>query len=184
MYADNTLTPKEAARLCALGVLADAPMAYSELAVSVRYFMDRVLGPSLDVLGTSLELLTYEGLVKTDAPDAPIKGSAVLSITDDGRDELHTLLTANIRPGATDINKLIVALKFRFMHLLDTAEQQLQAEALVESTETELTRLLDLRGHLKSDQGFLLGWLDRQISELESHADWLGAFKAGLGESK
>ncbi len=180
MYADNTLTPKEAARLCALGVLADGPVAYSELAVSVRYFMDRVLGPSLDVLGASLELLTYEGLVETDNTD----GNAVLSITGSGQDELHTLLTANIRPGATDINKLIVALKFRFMHLLDAAEQQLQAEALVESTDTELTRLLDLRSHLETDQGFLLGWLDRQISELESHADWLGAFKERLSKSE
>jgi len=179
MYADNTLTPKEAARLCALGVLADGQMAYLELAISVRYFMDRVLGPSLDVLGASIELLTYEGLVKTENTD----GDSMLSITDTGRDALHTLLTANIRHGATDINKLIVALKFRFMHLLDAEDKKLQAQALVESTETELARLLDLRGHLNTDQGFLLGWLERQISELKSHAEWLRTFKGGLSES-
>ena len=28
MYADNTLTPKEATRLCALGMLADGPMDF------------------------------------------------------------------------------------------------------------------------------------------------------------
>ncbi|HIE19586.1 MAG TPA: hypothetical protein EYP72_00955, partial [Rhodospirillales bacterium] len=31
MYADNTLTPKEAVRLCALGTLASGPVRYSAL---------------------------------------------------------------------------------------------------------------------------------------------------------
>ena len=59
MYADNTLTPKEAARLCALGTLADGPLTYEELARSVRHFLDRLQGPILDVMGSSIELLKY-----------------------------------------------------------------------------------------------------------------------------
>ena len=43
MYADNSLTPKEAARLCA-GTLADGVLAYDELASSVRCFIDGVRG--------------------------------------------------------------------------------------------------------------------------------------------
>ncbi|MBT5939232.1 MAG: hypothetical protein HOG95_04830, partial [Rhodospirillaceae bacterium] len=31
MYADNTLTPREAVRLCALGTLAANPVSYDDL---------------------------------------------------------------------------------------------------------------------------------------------------------
>ncbi|HYN38325.1 MAG TPA: hypothetical protein VES39_03645, partial [Rhodospirillales bacterium] len=65
MYADQTLTPKEAIRLCALGTLALAPMRYGELAVSIRHFISRVIGPTPEIMGHSLELLKYEGLVET-----------------------------------------------------------------------------------------------------------------------
>jgi len=65
MFADNTLTPKEAIRLCALGTLAlaEQPLRYSELASAIRHFTSRITGPSLDIMGTSIELLKFEGLV-------------------------------------------------------------------------------------------------------------------------
>ena len=79
MYTDNTLTPKEAVRLCALGTLSIQPMPYGAqssmsygaqssmpygaLAESIRHFVSHVIGPSLDVMGQSIELLRYEGLV-------------------------------------------------------------------------------------------------------------------------
>jgi len=175
MYTDNTLTPKEAARLCALGTLATSEaMSYAGLAASVRHFIDRVQGPSLDVLGSSLELLKYEGLVRTEGagPDA------TLSLTQEGRDELHMLLTANIRPGATDLNKLIVALKFRFLHLLAADDQTTQVEIMLDTVETELARLTDLRAHHAGEPGHLVAWLDREISELTARADWLRGFEA------
>ena len=173
MYADNTLTPKEAARLCALGTLAaETSLSYSALAASVRHFLDRVQGPSLDVLGSSLELLKYEGLVETtDAGDNP-----VLSITVAGQRELMVLLTARLRPGATDLNKLIVALKFRFLHILDANEQHSQIDIMLETIETELARLLDLRIHHDGDSGYLVAWLDREIEDLSARADWLRDF--------
>jgi len=174
VYADNTLTPKEAARLCALGTLASADMSYGELASAIRHFMDRVQGPSLDVLGSSLELLKYEGLVETRDG---IGDGAVLAITETGRQELETLLTADVRPGATDLNKLIVALKFRFMHLLSAGQQHEQADILMETAETELLRLTDLRGHHAGDVGHLCDWLDHEIAELNARIHWLEAFK-------
>ena len=64
MYTDNTLTPKEAVRLCALGTLFKEPTRYSALASGVRYFVSHVIGPSLEVMGQSIELLRYEGLVE------------------------------------------------------------------------------------------------------------------------
>ena len=170
MYADNTLTPKEAARLCALGTLAtESAMPYSALAASVRHFVDRVQGPSLDVLGSSLELLKYEGLVATAGSD----DEQILSITDAGWRELTLLLTARLRPGATDLNKLIVALKFRFLHLLDPAEQQVQIGIMLETIETEQARLSDLRAHHADEPGHLVTWLDREIADLDARADWL-----------
>ena len=63
MYADNTLTPKEAIRLCALGTLAAGPIRYADLATSIRHFISRITGPSLDLMAESIELLRYEGLV-------------------------------------------------------------------------------------------------------------------------
>ena len=81
MYADHTLTPKEAIRLCALGSLALGSMRYADLAISIRHFISRVIGPTPEIMGHSLELLKYEGLVET------VEGSgevALLRSTDVG----------------------------------------------------------------------------------------------------
>ena len=179
MYPDNTLTPKEATRLCALGTLAARPMRYAELATAVRHFVGHVLGPSIDLMGTSVELLKHEGLVKAIGEGA-ITGDSELSITDAGRAELHSLITANIRTAPTELNKLVVALKFRFLHLLEREEQKAQAELLVEVCENELTRLEDLRRHHGTDGGFLVGWLDHDIGLLEMRAAWLEDFRDTL----
>ncbi len=179
MYADNTLTPKEAVRLCALGTLALRPMRYSALADAIRHFVSRVLGPSLDVMGTSVELLKYEGLIEA-ADGADIDNGAELVITEAGREELRALLTANIRLGAAELNKLIVALKFRFLHLLDKTDQRTQADLLVEVCENELARLDDLRGHHAGDGGFLIQWLDHDIGLLQRRLAWLAEFRDTL----
>lgn len=177
MYADNTLTPKETVRFCALGTLAEGPVSYSDLAISVRHFIDRVQGPSLDVLGTSLELLKYEGLVEASEENAD---EAIMRITDEGRQELQTLLTANIRATDSDHNKLIEALKFRYMHFLDRAEQQNQADMLTERAETELHRLMDLRDYYADEPGHLIDWLEREIKDLNARLNWLENFRKAV----
>ncbi len=177
MFADNTLTPKEAARLCALGIIAREPMHYSALAGSVRHFLSRVAGPQLDLMGTSIELLRYEGLVEA-LDGAGMEDDARVAITEAGRRELHTLLTARLRPG-TDLSKLIIALKMRFLDLLEAKEQRAQADLLIEMVEGELTRLIDLRSTFAtcdSDPCHLSDWLDHDISLLESRLAWLEAF--------
>ena len=174
MFADNTLTPKEAIRLCALGTLAqaDAPMRYSELANAVRHFTSRITGPSLDIMGTSIELLKYEGLVD------PVEGlgmedDAVLALTKAGMVELKTLMTSRIRAQGGEVNKLITTLKLRFLHILDSAEQARQADLLIEGVDTELARLDDLRRSHANSSGHLTSWLDHDISQLENHLGWL-----------
>lgn len=180
MYADNTLTPKEAVRLCALGTLASGPMRYSDLADAIRHFISHITGPSLDVMGTSLELLKYEGAVKA-VDGVGMEDDALLGITESGRDELRALLIANIRSQASEMNKLIVALKFRFLHLLDEDDRRDQADVLIEATESELARLESLRRYHADDDGHLVEWLDRDIEELESRLAWLRAFHERLG---
>jgi len=179
MFADNTLTPKEAVRLCALGTLAVGPLRYGQLANSTRHFISRITGPSLDVMGQSIELLKYEGLVEA-VDGVGMEDDAVLAITDAGQAELKTLLTANIRTAATEINKLVVALKFRFLHLLDNADKVSQAELLIETTESELARLEDLRRHHDGDKGYLTDWLDHDIQLLETRLSWLEGFKSRM----
>ena len=62
MYRDNTLIPAEAVRLAALGSLVEGEKSYADLAREIRFFVARIVGPSLDLLGSSLELLRLEGL--------------------------------------------------------------------------------------------------------------------------
>lgn len=181
MFADNTLTPKEAIRLCALGTLAlaEAPLRYSELANAIRHFTSRITGPSLDIMGTSIELLKFEGLVE------PIDGvgmedDATLRLTDKGHGELKNLMTSRIRSAGGEVNKLITTLKLRFLHLLDVGDQCEQADLLIENCETELARLDDLRVHHGKDPGYLTAWLDHDIQQLEAHLDWLEAFRTQL----
>jgi hypothetical protein len=181
MFADNTLTPKEAVRLCALGTIAQQPMRYSLLAGSVRHFTARIMGPSLDLMGTSIELLRYEGLVEA-IDGAGMEDDALLALSTAGRRELHTLLTARLRP-ASDLSKLVVALKIRFLSLLEEGEQRTQMDLLIDSVETELSRLIDLRGHNAEEDGpdsALVAWLDHDISLLESRLVWLEDFRARL----
>lgn len=186
MYADNTLTPREAVRLCALGTLAgnaatnaSAPMAYDDLVHAVRHFVSRITGPSLELMGESIELLRYEGLV--EAQDGSDESNPVLIITEDGNEVFTSLLGANIRAGSSDLNELVIALKFRFLPQLPKPEQINQIDLMLEVCESELARIEDLRNHHEDDPGHLKGWLDQTISRLNSRLDWLTEFKTKLG---
>ena len=178
MYADNTLTPKEAIRLCALGTLAVKPYRYSVLANSVRHFVSHLLGPSLYMMGTSIELLKYEGLVESVEEDGA--DDEKIAITEEGRTALHALLTANVRSSAQDLNDLIIALKFRFLHLLPTPDQKDQVALLKDVCEGELGRLENLHQHHAEDEGHLPKWLDQALNETESRLIWLTEFELSL----
>ena len=169
MYRDNSLIPSEAIRLLALGVLAGGDKSYAELAGQVRHFVSHITGPSIELVASPLELLKVEGLVDSrdgaDSGDTP--DTELLSLSEAGRAELQTLLTSNVRAPVSDINKLIIALKLRFLHLLELAEQRLQAETLMELSERELARLTELRAHHASQPGHLVAWLDQEIAQVE-----------------
>jgi hypothetical protein len=174
MFADRTLTPKEATRLAALGTLALGPLAYSELATAIRHFIGSVIGPSPEIMGHSIELLRYEGLVASTGTD---DAEGLLGLTDKGREEMRALLTANLRAADTALNKLVIALKFRFLHLLGPEEQCIQADILVDVCEQELARLDDLWRHHCGKEGYLSMWLEHDIGLLKQRLKWLTAFR-------
>ena len=82
MFADNTLTPKETVRLCALGTLALGETRSETLANSIRHFISHITGPSLDVMSISIELLKYEGLIKVANKDIDAAGHNLLSVVE------------------------------------------------------------------------------------------------------
>ncbi|MEE8285043.1 MAG: hypothetical protein V3R63_08675, partial [Alphaproteobacteria bacterium] len=83
MYPDHSLMPKEAVHLAALGILAEGPRTYADLAAVVRDFTSHVVGPNLDLMGTSIQLLSFEGLITAEegmGPSQMLAPDAGLSI--------------------------------------------------------------------------------------------------------
>jgi hypothetical protein len=184
MYTDNTLTPREAIRLCTLGTLAtnsansDTTMTYDDLVQAVRHFVSRITGPSLELMGDSIELLRYEGLIKVH--EIFDETNPTLEITEAGLQMLGSLLRANIRNGSSDLNELIIALKFSFFHQLSIKEQVIQIELMLESCESELARFEDLYNYHEGSQGYLTNWLNHNIRRIETRLKWLTDFKTKL----
>ena len=181
MFRDNSLMPKEAIRLSALGLLSRGPMSYASVANEVRHFTTRFWGPTLDVMASSIELMRLEGLVEAVSDDGNVAdGAAILRLTDAGRAELNELLSATVRAEASDFSKLAIALKLRFMHLLPVAEQRDQAESLIEMRQIEAARLIDLRATHADEGGHFLRWLDREIDRAQDDLAWLEDLRARL----
>ena len=174
MFRDKTLIPTEAIRVLALGLLAERPRHYAELAQELRRFIGLVLGPSLDMLAPSLELLRFEGLATAEGDG----GEAALAINDKGRGELMTLLRANVRAPVNDTNRLVIALKFRFLHLLPAEEQKTQLALLADLYETERGRLEELRA--RDGGAAFAAWLDHEIALIGERIAWLGRTKTPL----
>ncbi|MEZ5831725.1 MAG: hypothetical protein R3D05_11140 [Dongiaceae bacterium] len=171
MYKDNSLIPSEAVRLAALGLLAKRPRVYADLASDIRHFTARIVGPSLDLLGPSLELLKVEGLIEATDPKAP-HDAQTFRLTTDGETELQRLLNANLRGPMGEVNKLIVALKLHFLDLLTPEQRRQQLEMLMEVCDRELIRLTDLRRHHSDTDSALLPWLDHEIEEVQARRAW------------
>jgi DNA-binding PadR family transcriptional regulator len=185
MYPDHSLMPKEAVRLAALGMLAEKPLAYAQLAAAIRDFTSHVMGPNLDLMGTSIQLIAAEGLI------APVGGGAWrgeaigpgtrLAITDDGRRELESLLLAAVRTPFNDINKLVVALKMRFLSLLSPERRRDQFDLISAALEGEIARLAAMRA-LRRDEAEgtdpLVDWLDHDIDQLTASLAWFRARSA------
>lgn len=181
MYRDNSLMPSEAVRLLALGLLAAGPRDYGALASEVRDFIGHLVGPSLELVAQPLELLRVEGLCEPlDAQLAP--DDQKLRITEPGRAELRRLLGSNVRAQVNDLNKLIVAIKMRFLYLLPDAERRAQVEILLELFERELLRLVELRQQRDRDPSEFAGWLDLEIAQTRARLAWFDELRGRIAE--
>ncbi|MDB5409384.1 MAG: hypothetical protein JWL84_4296 [Rhodospirillales bacterium] len=168
----QSLFPAEALRLAALGMLAENPRGYGELAAEISEFASHVAGPSLDLLGTSIELLRYEGLIEAIGGGIA-EEAALLDLTATGRAALSQLLRASLAAPASQINRLFVALKLRFLPLLPERERRRQLGLIAAWYRTEHERVVALRGrHAESAPEFLV-WLDHEAAQIRAHIDWL-----------
>ncbi len=176
MFNDNSLLPKEAVRLAALGMVCEHPRRYAELANAVRDFTSLVVGPSLDLLGSSIELLKTEGLIagETDGDDTP------LSITEAGRAHLRELLQSAVRAPNCDVGRLAFALKIRFLHHLPVEEQRTQTDGMIETCDAEIARLGALEATDPTDPGNFAGWLRQDMDLARSRRDWLESLRGTL----
>lgn len=179
---DSPLLPREAVRLAALGFLADGPRSYASLASEVRNFTSRYAGPALEMMTSSIELLRHEGLITlVHSGDAP-GPDALLELSDDGLETLRTMLRGSMRAPLNDMARLVLALKFRFLHILPDGDRQGQLQSMINACETDLARLVDLRTRHNQDPGHLTDWLDHDIGQIEDRLEWLRGFLTRLEE--
>ena len=172
MYRDNTLIPTEAVRLAALGELMAANRLYGSLAADIRHIVARLVGPSLDLLGSSLELLRVEGLIApVSGDDDELGQDTELTITEDGRRTFETLMGSAVRMPMNDVSRLVIALKLNYLALLTAEARRHQIEVLIELFEGDLNRLRDLKQGLSG--GDLVDWLDLDIRQTEQRLEWL-----------
>src|SRR5262249_44504277 len=85
---------------------------------------------------------------------------------------LHRLLKAALRGPIGEVNKLIIALKLRFLDQLEREERMLQVEMLAETFEQELARLQDLKSHLGPANGYLGDWLAHDLAQVGERIAW------------
>ena len=181
MYADNSLTPREAIRLCALGILAqetssrEKSLHYDDLVFSVRHFVSRITGPSLDLMGESIELLRYEGLVESEdaqnvnpSPKSPKPA------------ELRCKLFEGELTGRQQRSE-------RAYHCFEVSVSSCShpktngpRPATHRYGDTELARLDDLLFHHDPEGGHFTEWLKHDIQRLEERLNWLTVFRDKL----
>lgn len=171
MFRDKSLIPVEAVRLVALGLLAEGPRRYGDLAMEIRHFTSHVVGPSLDLMGTSLELLRYEGLVEAVDGEG-MADNAVLRLNERGRAALSELLRAQLRAPVADLKRLTLLSKLRFLHHLPAEEQRAQLALMAEALESEQARLAELRRR-HAAPGLFADWLDRDMALMAERVAWL-----------
>jgi hypothetical protein len=153
---------------------------YAALAGEVRHFVSRLVGPSLDLLGTSIELLRLEGLV--EAVDGKgMEDNALLRITSAGREAFRELMRARVRAPGGDVGKLVLALKLRFLNLLAADDRAEQIDQMADVFRQERARLIDLRQKSREDQlarGHLAEWLELEIAQIDQRLAWFESFRA------
>jgi Putative AphA-like transcriptional regulator len=162
MFRENVLVPTQAVRLTALGLLAEGPQLYGDLAREVADFTSHILGKSLDLMGTSLELLRYEGLIEA-VNGTGMVDNAEMRLTPAGLDALRSLLKAALRGPSIEINRLVLALKLRFLPILDEGDRREQLGLIRDWYAAEISRFEELRNRHGSRSPLFRRWIECEI---------------------
>ena len=104
-----------------------------------------------------------------------LTGDTLLRITGAGRDEFRTLITSPVRGQMTDLSRLVVALKLRFLAALATDERRAEIEQLLSASEQDLARLRDLAVQHGAAEDLLGDWLAQDIAQTERRIAWYRA---------
>ncbi len=169
MYQDKPLTPTDAVKLAALGAMISGDLSYASLARDIRYFAARVVGPSLDLLGSSLEILRLEGLIENKITDDDLEKN-ILTITQSGKDMFNDLMSSMLRTPPDDASRLVYSLKLRFLNFLKDEERLDQIDLLREIAISELARFEDLKKTYGGD--YLGNSLDMDINHANAKIAW------------
>jgi DNA-binding PadR family transcriptional regulator len=168
LYRDRSLVPAEAIRAMALGFLAERPRRYAELVNEIRYYSSNFGALPPDLMGSSIELLHYQGLIEP-VEGAGMDDNAIMRIRPEGRADLEQLLQAQIAQGHGDLSRLALRLKLRFLPLLPEPLQREQCALIVAAISAEIDRLRELRARQAEAPAAFLEWIDRDIAGLEAH---------------
>ena len=160
--------------MAALGALIEQDRRYADIASEIHQFTARIVGPSLNFLGTSIEVLRLEGLIETVGGDADEHDAEWLRLTGTGRRAFKEYLQASIRLGDSDFNRLVIALKLRFITVLEAEERLEQLEGLKSLYERECARLDDLARQEAWSCGLLPDWLAFERDVASQRITWCG----------
>ena len=157
--------------MAALGALVGRARSYDDIANEVRSFISRIVGPSLELMGTSIELLKLEGLIET-VNDNDKGDSSLLQLSPAGLQELKEYLRSNLKSGGSELNKLVIALKLRFIDILDDDERRDQLLAIRDMYHNEKRRLEDLKNQTTWLTGFLLESIELDLFVVNKKIEW------------
>ncbi len=179
MFNDKSLVPKEVVRLIALGAMVERERAYGDLAREIRFLSARVVGPSLDLLGSSLELLKLEGFAEiVPGGEGKTTDEQPLRITEAGRDSFQSLMGATVKPPLNDLGRLVLLMKLRFLPLLDQEAQLDQLDLLEEAYVSQEARYRELIDH--AGDGPLAEWLGIDVEQSSARLRWIRSRIAAL----
>ena len=176
MYRDRSLQPGETVKLIALGLLIEAPRTYADLANDIRYFTARIVGPSLDLLGSSLEILRLEGWI---APKENKDNTSPISLTDSGYEQFLSLMNAPLRIPLNDSNRLALLTKLRFLPYLPEETRLDQIDLIEELVEKEQAWNAELARDFP--QTALGAWVEMESRDLSAKRAWLQALSKPSG---
>jgi hypothetical protein len=122
-------------------------------------------------MGTSIELLKLEGLIET-VNDNDEDDASLLQLSPSGLQELREYLRSNLKSGGSELNKLVIALKLRFIDILDDDEKRDQLLAIRDMYYNEKRRLEDLKNQTTWLTGFLLESLELDLFVVNKRIEW------------